>query len=144
MARVLIVEDDPISAELVSIICKAAHHVVTVVSNGLEALMMLDALPFDLVLADMIMPKMDGARLLRVIRASGSGYAKIPVVVLTAKSDAATLQTLKALGADHVLTKPYQKAALHALLERALSDAEYDANTVEIFRSNELRREAGA
>lgn len=142
MARVLIVEDDAINAELLAVICKGAHHVVTVVSNGLEALMMLDALPFDLMLCDLMMPKMDGCSLIRLIRSSLAPYAAIPIVVVTARLDAESRHEAQAAGAAHVLTKPFEKAVLLTALHQALNATTYNADTIDAYRSNELRREA--
>jgi CheY-like chemotaxis protein len=121
MARILIVEDVPVNAEMATIICRAAGHEVVVACDGQAALAWLEAESFDLVLSDVIMPVMDGLRMTQAIRGSGKPYADIPILGMTARADKAGLARVRAAGMDEVLTKPYRNrdlvAAIAALLD---------------------------
>lgn len=121
MARILIVEHDPINAELVAIICKAARHVVTVVGNGVEALLMLDAVPFDLVLTDILMPRMDGLAMVGAIRGAQAAYADVPVIVMTATSDRQSVNAMRAMGIQGVVPKPFRNASLISVIKDVLA-----------------------
>jgi CheY-like chemotaxis protein len=121
MGRILIVEDDPINAELVAIICKAGRHVGTVVRDGLEAMRALASAPYDLVLTDVIMPRMDGFTLVGLIRGATAAYATIPIVVMTARSDRDSVDALYDAGVQHVVPKPFRNATLRAAIDAALA-----------------------
>ena len=77
----------------------------------------------DVILLDLMMPVMDGTATLRALRAQGA-TASIPVIFLTAKTVAAEVERMRALGAGGVLTKPFDPRALpadvRALLRQAL------------------------
>lgn len=131
MARILIVEDDPINAEVAAVICRANRHVVTVVENGVHALMALDAQTFDLILTDVVMPRMDGLTMTALIRASGAPYANIPIIAMTALAGPGDTQRLLDAGMDQVVVKPFRNSYLASVLEDALQAA---ADAVKIFR----------
>lgn len=103
------------------LICEAARHVVTVASNGLEALTVLEASPFDLVLTDVVMPKMDGIALTAAIRRSGGDNAHIPIIGMTALAGRDSLREMLNAGMDEVVTKPFRNRELLAVLTRALA-----------------------
>ena len=121
MARILIVEDDPINAEAAAVICKAARHTVTVVGNGLEALLVLDALPFDLILTDVNMPRMDGITMTGLIRSTDHPYAGIPIIGVTGRSGREDAVRMLASGMDAVVTKPFRAQTLLQAIDRALA-----------------------
>lgn len=131
MARILIVEDDPINAEVAAVICRANRHLVTVVENGVLALLALDAQPFDLILTDVVMPRMDGITMSTLIRSSNAPYANLPIIGMTAlASEGDTRQMLEA-GMDRVVVKPFRNRVLARVLEEALREA---AEAVKIYR----------
>jgi CheY-like chemotaxis protein len=121
MGRILIVEDDPINAELVAIICKAGRHAATVVHDGREALRALESAPYDLVLTDVIMPRMDGFTLVGLIRGATAAYATIPVIVMTARSDRESVAALYDAGVQHVVAKPFRNATLRGAIDEVLA-----------------------
>lgn len=96
---------------------------LTVLSdNGLDALDLIAARGFDLVLLDMVMPGMSGIQVLREIRA-GRDTADLPVIMVTGRSDpAATVEALAA-GADDHVAKPYAFEELAARIDRVLGRA---------------------
>lgn len=121
MGRILIVEDDPITAELVAIISRAGRHVTTVVRDGREALRALEAAPFDLVITDVIMPRMDGFALVAAIRGATAPYATIPIVVVTARSDRESMAALYDAGVQQVVAKPFRNATLRSAIDEVLA-----------------------
>lgn len=118
MTRILIVEDDPINAEVASIICEAAGYQIALATNGVEALEQLSRSDFDLVLTDVVMPTMGGVELTRRIRAADRPYARLPIVGLTAQAGQSDVAHMLEAGMDQVLTKPFRSRALSDLLNR--------------------------
>lgn len=90
------------------------HRVVTAV-DGLEALERLRAHPIDIVLLDMLMPRMDGCEFLRRMRAM-PGYASVPVLVVTSESDRIHQERLQAAGATAFLAKPAHPEAMQEMI----------------------------
>lgn len=87
--------------------------------SGLEAIERLALAPSDLMVLDLNMPDMHGLEVLRFLRAHPI-YQRIPVVVLTTKSDATSRADALAAGASAYLTKPFQPAALAACVRQLL------------------------
>lgn len=118
MSKILIVDDDPNIRELVGVFLKNEAFEVVEATDGLDALEQLKAVKPDLMVLDVMMPKMDGWELLRDIRTSYD----FPVLMLTAKGE--TAQKIKGfqLGTDDYLVKPFEPAELvmriKALLKR--------------------------
>ena len=83
-ARVLVVEDDPASSEMLTRLLKNANCQVAVARNGVEALKQIEARLPDLMLLDLMMPEMDGFEVMAKIR-NDARWRSIPVVVITAK-----------------------------------------------------------
>ncbi len=103
MARILVVDDEPSFRALLRDILEGAGHGVTEARDGAEALAFLDHGPFDVVLTDRQMPKVDGLELVRRIRARSSPP---PVVVLTAHGSIPEAVDAVRLGAADYITKP--------------------------------------
>lgn len=112
MANILIVEDDAVHAEAAAVMCKAARHAVTVVSDGLAALLALECETFDLILTDVMMPRMDGVTMTRVIRTSNKPYAGIPILGLTGRVGREHVSAMLDAGMDDVVPKPFRNRAL--------------------------------
>lgn len=123
-ARILVAEDDDINACLVETLLTRCGHEVTVVGDGPAALARLDAEPYDLVLADVRMPGMDGAQLARAVRARADGRARVPIVALTANAAAETRAECLQAGMDAFLVKPVDPDALADLLRRFTAKAD--------------------
>jgi CheY-like chemotaxis protein len=104
MHRILVVEDDDGTREAVARHLTGAGYAVHEAENGWEALLMLDREEFNLVLLDLVMPGMDGATFLRILR-NGQKYRNIPVVVLTAFDVGEMKKLVEPLGAAHVMGK---------------------------------------
>jgi DNA-binding response OmpR family regulator len=100
--------------------------------NGAEALDLIAARGFDLVLLDMVMPGMSGIHVLREIRGSRD-TADLPVIMLTGRSDPAAAVEALAAGADDHVAKPFAFEVLTARIERVLARAKRIAD---LKRSN--------
>jgi two-component system response regulator MprA len=114
---ILIVEDEASMAELLRQGLEEANHSVAVARNGLEGLHAAETSSFDAVVADVMMPVMDGIELTRRLRAGGR---QVPILMLTARDAASDVVRGLDAGADDYLTKPFSLKVLLARL-RALA-----------------------
>ena len=105
-ARILVVEDHPIIAELVETRLRIEGLDPVKCPGGREALQVIERERFDLVVLDIMMPELDGYEVLRQIRARFSGR-DLPVIMLTAKSTPADVDKGIAMGANYYITKPF-------------------------------------
>lgn len=102
--RILIVEDDEFLAEIYNREFLSAGYECAIAPDGERALTMLKESNYDLVLLDIMLPKMDGLTVLENIRKDGK-TAKVPVVILSNLSQDATVKQGLALGANGYLLK---------------------------------------
>jgi DNA-binding response regulator len=115
--RILLVEDErELSNALVAILTRS-NYSVDAVYDGEDALYYLDTEIYDVVILDIMIPKIDGIQVLKTIRQSGN---KTPVIMLTAKSQIDDKVVGLDAGADDYLTKPFATKELLARL-RAIS-----------------------
>jgi len=102
--HILIVEDEEHLADGLAHNLQFEGYATTIAHDGEEGLRLADSIQFDLILLDIMMPKLDGLEVCRRIRAAGS---RVPILFLTAKSsDADRLLGLK-VGADDYIPKPF-------------------------------------
>ncbi len=117
--RILVVDDDElVLAALVELFSPKGWTVMTA-SSGPQALKKLEREHFDLLILDIIMPRMDGYELCRKIRAM-EGYTKIPVIMLTAKNGEEEHNRGLDAGANLFLPKPISPQRLLELIEASL------------------------
>jgi two-component system response regulator VicR len=108
--KVLVVDDEPDTLELVKLVLESAGFEAILVNNGMEALAKIDTEKPDLVLLDIMMPDMDGWDVFRKIREINT---TIPIAILTAKAqNIDKLLGLHVLKADDYITKPFGKNEL--------------------------------
>jgi CheY-like chemotaxis protein len=103
-SRLLLVEDDSAIAEMYSFALRARGYEVTTAGDGLRALELVRAAPFDLVLLDLLMPNLDGYGVLAALRERPLPEP-VPVVVLTNLSEPSVLARARELGALDVRIK---------------------------------------
>ena len=117
--KMLIVEDDENIAELVEIYMQREGFTTTISPDGEDALKQLRVFRPDIVLLDVMLPKLDGWGVLAEIRAT----SKTPVIMLTAKGELGDRVSGLQAGADDYITKPFEMkeviARVHAVLRRA-------------------------
>ena len=104
MAKVLVVEDDPDSLEIVTRTLERAGHIALSAANGWEGLLALDAQHVDVIVLDLMMPGMNGNAFLRIIR-NDQRRKSLPVIVLTALNSGEVLRTVSDLGVQEWLLK---------------------------------------
>ncbi|MGL5677513.1 MAG: response regulator transcription factor [Cellulosilyticaceae bacterium] len=110
MHSVLVVEDEKRLEEVMVDYLQSKSYRVTCADNGIEALEKLQEETFDLVLLDIMMPKLDGFSVCREIRK----VSEVPIIFLTAKGDEDDQVYGYELGADDYVTKPFSLAVLGA------------------------------
>lgn len=119
MARILVVEDEADIADFVRRGLTEAGHAVDLATDGADALDCAAATPFDLVVLDVMLPRMDGLAVCRTLRERG---ATVPVLMLTARDAVADRVRGLDAGADDYLVKPFAfrelAARVRALLRR--------------------------
>ena len=120
MASILIAEDNRVTAEIMRVRLESAGHEVVWAADGREALEQLDQSRPNLILLDMMMPEIDGAEILRRIKADAV-LGSIPVLVVSARSHEEDILGALAAGADDYLTKPVSLRELVARVDRALA-----------------------
>jgi signal transduction histidine kinase len=118
--RALVAEDNEVNMALACAMLQALDMDARQAANGEEAVRAYEQERPDVVLMDMHMPKMDGLEATRRIRAleAACGWARAPIVALTASALPEDRQRCFEAGMDDVLIKPFQPAQLQALLER--------------------------
>jgi signal transduction histidine kinase/DNA-binding NarL/FixJ family response regulator len=121
--RVLVVEDTEASREVLAEMLSRDGHAARLAADGLEGVARAEETPFDLILMDIDMPRLDGIEATRRIRAGGGPNARTRIVALTAHYSEATGHRLDAAGIDAIVTKPLSREALRRLL-RAPGTAE--------------------
>lgn len=117
--RILIAEDDRPVASFLKKGLEAEHYAVDVVPDGQEAVDMAEEYDYDLMVLDLILPKVDGFEVLRQVRTKKK---PLPVLVLTGRTRVEDRVKGLDLGADDYLTKPFAfrelSARVRALLRR--------------------------
>jgi len=127
-AHVLVVDDSRVSRNVLSQRLNKLGHKVSMAENGRQALDMMRAQAFDLVLLDVVMPEMNGYEVLEHLKADPA-LRHIPVVVISALEDIESAVKCIELGAEDYLPKPFNPVLLQArvgacLEKKRLSDQE--------------------
>jgi len=116
---ILVVDDVPDNVEVVQLRLESQGYQVATAGDGVEALEKTRELLPDLVLLDIMMPKMDGIETVKRLKADPS-LPFVPVILLTAKSDSKDVVAGLESGGDDYLTKPVEHAALSARVRAML------------------------
>jgi CheY-like chemotaxis protein len=120
-AAVLVVDDHPVNREVARIMLEAFGCEVVEVCDGQEALDAVSSRPFDLVLMDVRMPRMDGLEATRRIRAMPGPESRLSIVAMTADAMPEDVARCLEAGMNAHLAKPINQAGLVAAVNRALA-----------------------
>ena len=149
MSRILVVEDDPAILRGLADNLKFDSHEVVTATDGEAACRLIHEKQPDLIVLDLMLPKMSGYEVCRKVRAEG---VQVPIMILTARGEEADRVLGLDLGADDYVTKPFSirevLARVRALLRRsqsasggrALPDELRFSDVVVDFRRYEARR----
>lgn len=111
--RLLVVDDNEMNRDLLSRRLRQLGHAVETAVNGREALERIRAEEFDLVLLDIMMPEVDGYRVLEELKSDGSLY-RVPVIMISAVSEIESVVRCVEMGATDYLSKPFNAVLLNA------------------------------
>jgi DNA-binding response OmpR family regulator len=126
MAKVVVVEDERDIAILVSTKFRNAGHDVSVAIDGEQGLHMVREARPDIVLLDVMMPKLDGYAVCEAIRAEFGAAPPPLVVLLSARSQVTDRERGFASGCDDYVTKPFRPAELLERVTRLLEQSTHD------------------
>ncbi|MBQ4048926.1 MAG: response regulator transcription factor [Clostridia bacterium] len=119
MAKILIVDDEKLLVKGIKFNLENEGYEVDAVYNGEDALALAQENDYDMIILDLMLPKMDGLEVCRRIRE----FSKVPIVMLTAKSEDTDKLLGFEYGADDYIAKPFNvlelKARIRAILRRA-------------------------
>ncbi|MDH5210511.1 MAG: response regulator [Betaproteobacteria bacterium] len=118
--KVLIVDDEPNIVAALEFLLEKNGYEVKVAGNGADALEQLDAFRPDLVLLDVMVPRLSGYEVCQRMRAEPK-WRDIKIVMLSAKGREVEVNKGMSLGADLYVTKPFSSAELVATLHRLLA-----------------------
>ncbi len=128
---ILVIEDDPLQADVVKLLLGQVGYDVVLARDGLEGLRRMYETQPDLVLLDLIMPNMDGWETCRRIR----DMANVPIIIMTSRrSDEEKIKGLR-LGADDYIVKPFNPVELTARISAVLRRSRLPASSKKTVRS---------
>jgi len=104
--KILVVDDEPTIVRLMEFILARQGHEMLVAVNGEEALEKIRAHSPDLVLLDIMMPRIDGYEVARAVRADPA-TASLPIIMLSAKAQEEDIRRGVGIGVDEYITKPF-------------------------------------
>jgi adenylate cyclase len=119
-ARVLVVDDVETGRDILTSRLQQQGHVADVAKDGEEALAMLEAVDYDLVLLDIMMPKLDGYAVLAHVKADAR-VRHIPIIMISALEEVESVVRCLQMGADDYVTKPFNAVLLRARVESCLA-----------------------
>jgi signal transduction histidine kinase len=147
--HILVVEDHEPLLEAIRDILESDHYTVLVATDGVEALQAMEKVWPDLIIADIMMPRMDGYIFYEAVRAR-SEWVTIPFIFLTAKAGKDDVMKGKTLGAEDYITKPFEPNELlvavrarlnraHAIREATAAEFDHLKQQIVTVLSHELR-----
>ena len=117
--QILLVEDDLYSSETLQFALEAKGHKVSLATNGRDALNMVNTEIPQLIILDIMMPKMDGYHFCRLLKFD-TRFKHIPVIIVSSKIQDADRKLGLACGGDEYITKPYDLNMLINTVEKYL------------------------
>ena len=119
MAKILLIDDESQLIEMVKMRLEANGYEVITAADGQEGLEMAKSENPDLIMCDVMMPKMDGYKVCGLLK-NDARYSKIPIILFTARAQAEDTEMGKEVGADAYITKPFEPPVLLAKIDELL------------------------
>jgi two-component system response regulator RegX3 len=136
MAKVLVVEDEQSLREALVFFLEKEGHDVVIAVDGEEALQVFESSRADLILLDLMLPKIDGNQVCKQIRLTSN----VPIIMLTAKDSEVDKIVGLEIGADDYITKPYSTRELLARIKAVLRrQVEPPISIESVLTAGELR-----
>ena len=118
--RILIADDDPVILRLIQVNLELEGYQVLTANNGQEAVDIANAENPDLVILDIMMPRLDGYQACEQLKSSDATKA-IPVIFLSAKAQSGDIEKGQSFGVAAYLTKPFDPTELLEVVEQHVS-----------------------
>jgi CheY-like chemotaxis protein len=118
-ARMLVVDDDPLALEMMTMVLEGMGHTVTTAEDGVAALDLLAREQFELALFDIDMPRMNGLELIATLKAD-MRFSNMPILVVSGRKDDEALNSAFGEGAVVFVRKPVNWNLLKVQVEHAL------------------------
>jgi len=136
VVRVLIIEDERrLAGNIARSLRESAGYAVDCVYDGEEGLYMVESNPYDLVVLDLMLPRLEGLSVLEQMRAAGNSS---PVLILTARDDRESVIALLNAGADDYVTKPFDLGELIARAKAVIRRGKGHSSAVLEIRDVEI------
>lgn len=120
--HILIVDDDDLLSEMLKMILELEGYAVATAPNGADGLELVKERKFDLIILDLVMPKMDGVKFLRVM--NDTIEERPPVLVISASAGNQLGDQHKALGVVGIARKPLDPAGIVSRVRAALDESQ--------------------
>jgi two-component system alkaline phosphatase synthesis response regulator PhoP len=120
MAKILVVDDENLMVRMVQIRLEASGYEVITACDGEEGLKKAKKENPDLIILDIMMPKMDGHEVCRLLKAD-ERYERIPIIILSAKTQKSDIDKSLKAGAEAHVTKPFEPKVLLAKIKEVLN-----------------------
>jgi signal transduction histidine kinase len=117
---ILVVDDEQLNRILLATNLRGTGYTVETAGDGHQALQMLRGQAFDVVLLDLVMPRMDGYQVLAEMK-QDAGLRRIPVIVVSSTDEMESIVRCIEMGATDYLTKPFDPVLLHARIRGSLA-----------------------
>ncbi len=119
--RILIVDDEKDLVETVVFQLQEAGYEVVAAYDGQEGLAAAQKGKPDLIILDLMLPKMDGYKVCGMLKNDGR-YKKIPIIMFTARAQQSDMDLAKEVGAEAYITKPFEQEILLGKIKELLKD----------------------
>lgn len=117
--KILIVDDEPTIISILQTRLEASGYQVIIAIDGEEALVKTESENPDLIVLDIMLPKLDGYKVCRILKFDDR-YRGIPIILLTARGQEKDKKLGEDVGADKYITKPYEAKVLIDTIEKLL------------------------
>lgn len=120
MTKILLVDDEPDLVQMISLRLKSVGYEVVTACDGQEALEQVKQTKPDLLILDLMLPKLDGYKVCRLLKFD-ERTKELPILIFTARAQEQDIKLASECGADAYLTKPFEAKVLLGKLQELLA-----------------------